>query len=87
MSDRPKPYRGPVGPEAMSALTDEFKAAYSKASGNVLAAVLEFERITGRIVTDVDLARIDITQVGDEQRQFIREAAINFLPTPGEVAW
>jgi hypothetical protein len=81
-------YTGPIGPPgAMSALAPEFTQAYSKAAEQMLAAVLEFERVTGRVVDQIALERIDVTQLMTPGREFIRQTSLHFLPKPGEVAW
>jgi hypothetical protein len=71
----------------MSALAPEFSEAYFKAAERMLSAVLEFERVTGRVVDQIALERIDVTQLMTPGREFIRQASLHFLPKPGEVAW
>lgn len=81
-------YTGKIGPaDAMSALDEVFMEAYSKATKQMFEAVLEFERVTGRVVDSIALERIDVTQMKDQGRRFIRQASLHFLPKPGEVAW
>lgn len=80
-------YEGMFGPaDAMSALDPAFEAAYAKAADALLAATLEFERITGRIVGSIELQKLDITEVQDRAPRYLRQAALHFLPKPGEVA-
>lgn len=81
-------YKGKVGPEdAMSALDGRFTDAYSRATKQIMDAVLEFERVTGRVVDAVNLRYVDITTIHDTERQAVRDVQINFLPKPSEVAW
>lgn len=77
--------RGPS--DAMSALDPAFHDAYVKAAAELLAAVMEFERATGRIVDGIELQTIDVTQLQNTAPQYVRHAAIKFLPTPGDVAY
>ena len=81
-------YTGAVGaPEAMSALAPEFQEAYSKAVRQMLEAVTEFERVTGRTVDSVALERVNVTTVGSPAPQYVRQVTLHFLPRPDEVAW
>lgn len=51
-----KNYKGFMEPaEVMSALDPAFHDAYVKAAAALLAAVIEFERATGRIVDGIEL--------------------------------
>lgn len=81
-------YQGKIGPaDAMSALEPSFQEAYAKAADAVLAATMEFEHRTGRIVDSIELHKTDITRLHDSAPRYFRTATLNFLPTPGEVAW
>lgn len=81
-------YQGTIGPaDAMGALDPEFNDAYAKAADSLLAAVVEFERATGRIVDEIELQKINVTTIHDSVPRHLRHAALNFLPTPGEVDW
>lgn len=71
----------------MSALDPEFQDAYAKATAAMLAAVMEFECATGRIVDSIELQKMNVTQLQDHAPRHLRQPALNFLPTPGEVAW
>jgi hypothetical protein len=85
MSDK---YKGEIGPaDAMSALAPEFHDAYSKAAKQIFDAVIAFERITGRVVDQIALDRVDVTKLMSPGREIIREASLHFLPKPSEVAW
>jgi hypothetical protein len=81
-------YKGKIGPaDAMNALLPEFKQAYVNATHKLMGAVIEFERITGRVVDGIDIYYLDLTTAKDENTRMLRTTAITFLPTPGEVAW
>jgi hypothetical protein len=81
-------YEGQIGPaDAMSALDDRFHSAYSTATAQIMGAVTEFERATGRVVGNVSLEMVDITRLADVERRSVRLAQIHFLPKPDEVAW
>lgn len=81
-------YEGSIGPaDAMSATDDRFVEAYVLACGQSLAAIMEFEKATGRIVDSISLEQISVTTVSDAVPKHIRSCLIHFLPKPGEVAW
>lgn len=84
----PEKYKGPIGPaNAMSAHEPEFITAYSEAVDVILAAVMRFETITGRIASQIALNNIDVTTVASPVHEYIRCAQIDFLPKPDEVAY
>lgn len=83
-----KTYKGPIGPPtAMSANDQQFGEAYGNAVQQMLAAVLQFELTTGRIVDEISLERVDVTTVAGGVPQHSRQVDMHFLPKPGEVAW
>lgn len=86
MTCKTEKYAGPFGPaDGMSALKPEFVRAYESAAEAIYGAVLEFERVTCRVVDSITLQRIDVTEMTDPGPRLIRQAALHFLPTPGEV--
>jgi hypothetical protein len=79
-------YAGPFSPaDAMSALDPVFDAAYAKASGTIMDAVLEFERVTRRVVDTASVHHIDVTTMASPKRVTVRQASLHFLPRPDEV--
>ena len=73
--------------DAMSTFEAAFHLAYAKATDALLAAVIEFECTTGRVVESIELQTLDVTQIQDRFPRHIRQTALRFLPKPGEVEW
>ena len=60
-----------------------FIAAHVKATGKLMDAVLEFEKTTGRLVDSISLVSIEVTEIQEPTRRYLRTASIECLPTPG----
>lgn len=85
---KPEPYDGPTGPaDAMDGYTKEFGTLYAKAVDDMLAAIVQFEVATGRIVNQIELERLNVTRIASPAQEHMRHIRMHFLPKPGEVAW
>lgn len=69
---------------ALSHSDPRFCDAIRAAQTQLLAAVVEFERATGRTVDGLSMQWIDVTQLNDAQPTHMRIAHLSWLPMPGE---
>ena len=60
-------------------LAPEFHVAYVDATAKIKSALLEFENVTGCVVDNVSLERIDVTHLSSAGREIVQQVTIWFV--------
>jgi hypothetical protein len=69
----------------LSLLDPAFQAAHSNACDKLMAATREFELVTGRSVSHVQLRHEDITTMQDKSARILRVFTLSFAPAPEDI--